>query len=106
MDGVTIITTANVLFTDVFILVCLAFGSLLFGILAIYLYIKEDEFAFLGIAIMTLIATAFSFFGIYNTITMPKYKVIADNSVALVEFTEEYVIIKQDGNVFTVKERK
>ena len=42
----------------------------------------------------------------YNNIDYIEYKVTIDDSVAMNEFTDNYVILEQDGLIYTVKEKE
>lgn len=107
MEGVTILSTTTVaigipLWVGILIalLVGVLWGLIMFGI--------SDE-PILGVIsgalAAILITIAFVVTGSFSNQEETHYKVILDDSVQYVEFTEKYEVIDQEGEIYTIRER-
>lgn len=73
----------------------------------IYDHIKNhNKTSILAYFLMLGLAVLFSLRG-YVAFTMPhhnEYKVLLDETVPYVEFTERYEVLRQEGDIYTIKE--
>lgn len=82
----------------------------IFAILAIYYIIKEKVFELLPLfAICTIVAiglgaTAFALYHL-KPIYGPQQVVLVDDNVDFNEFMDRYEIIKQEGQLYTIREK-
>lgn len=70
---------------------------------------KSDEASsnFILAAIALILFTAFFAFGLQtakvpNTVTIPQYTVIVDDTVSFNEFNSHYNVVKQDGDTYII----
>lgn len=112
MEGVTILNTIEVMastwgFSIVGLIIAILTLFILIG--TIFSIIKNEvfityflsPFVVFGFVISTMcFSSANEYFDHYE------YQVIIDDSVSLVEFTEKYEILDQEGLIYTVKEKE
>lgn len=106
MEGVTILSTTTVMLgMSLWGARILAFGSMLI----LWFTNTNDVGEFLGNIAVSIIAGILIFWYLccvaVDTTEVTEYKVIIDDSVQYVEFTEKYEVIDQEGEIYTVRER-
>lgn len=91
---------------------CAVAGMILLGLAALLMCLLEDRFDWRDrmvfiVAIVALGAIAGLFVGVmHNQCLNPvTYDVMIGDNVSFNDFTEQYEIIGQNGNIYTVKER-
>lgn len=111
MDGVWIINV-NPADKPYNMVSCAVAGMILFGIAALLMCLLEDRFDWRDrmvfiVAIVALGAIIGLFVGVmHNQYLNPvTYDVMIGDNVSFNEFNEQYEIISQNGNIYTVKER-
>lgn len=112
MEGVTILNTIEVMastwgFSIVGLIIAIL--SLLFLIGIIFSIIKNEVIitSFLSLLVVFGVIISTMCFGSANEyFDHYEYQVIVDDSVSLVEFTEKYEILDQEGLIYTVKEKE
>ena len=112
MEGVTILNTIEVMectwgFSIVGLIIAIL--SLLFLIGIIFSIIKNEVIitSFLSLFVVFGVVISTMCFGSVNEyFDHYKYQVIVDDSVSLIEFTEKYEILDQEGLIYTVKEKE
>ena len=112
MEGVTILNTIEVMastwgFSIVGLIIAIL--SLLFLIGIIFSIIKNEVFitSFLSMLVVFDVLISIMCFSSANEyFDHYEYQVIIDDSVSLVEFTEKYEILDQEGLIYTVKEKE
>ena len=105
MEGVTILSIGTAMLGlswHTAIIICLFLFAIIYA-----LNPWEADFGWrIGCAIyvfvLSLIVLAV---GAVDTTEVTEYKVIIDDSVKYVEFTEKYEIIDQEGEIYTVREK-
>ena len=112
MDGVWIINV-NPADKPYNVVACAVAGMILFGLAALLMCLLEDRFDWRDrmifiVAIVALGAMAGIFVGVmHNRYLNPvTYDVMIGDNVPFNDFTEQYEIIKQNGNIYTVKEKR
>lgn len=112
MDGVWIINV-NPADKPYNMVACAIAGMILFGLAALLMCLLEDRFDWRDrmifiVAIVALGAMAGIFVGVmHNRYLNPvTYDVMIGDNVSFNEFAEQYEIIKQNGNIYTVKEKR
>ena len=110
MEGVTILSTATVTLglswgaAILIALVVFVFMFILFSVL-----IVDEPIEYLFAAVAAFLLTAIALIPLWISIDpteVTDYKVIIDNSVKYVEFTEKYEVIDQEGEIYTIREKE
>lgn len=112
MDGVWIINI-NPADKPYNMVACAVAGMIWFGLVALFTCLLEDRLDWRDrmiciVAITALGAMAGIFVGaMHNRYLNPvTYDVMIGDNVSFNEFAEQYEIIEQNGNIYTVKEKK
>ena len=110
MDGVTILNSYEHLtnFGSIFA-ISIFFGCFLAGsIVSLFVLLKYKCNSWMGFTILVICVTLTIIYGCF----IPKkeyetrYQVTVDNSISMNEFQNKYEIIKVEGKIYTVHERK
>lgn len=109
MEGVTILSTGTAMLGlswGAAILIGLVVFVFMFFIFSITMV--DEPIEYLYAAIFALFITIIGLIPIWasvDTTEVTEYKVIIDDSVQYVEFTEKYEVVDQEGEIYTVRER-
>lgn len=111
MEGITILATNSVYMEPVlWTTLCIVYGALCsFAFIIFAIEAHSHSYVFVLIAVASLFL---SFFGWKVAVKQTsvfshyEYKVLIDDSVSLNEFNEKYEILDQEGQIYTVIERK
>lgn len=110
IDGITILSESVYRGCDSKLGLGFAIASLIFGIVAIKLFetdYDEHRGTFFAFVFLFVISVAISYMscrqGMYEA---PEYKVTISDSVSFNELYEKYEIVEQEGEIYTLRERK
>lgn len=108
MEGITILNSYDC-GNDIAFIVSIVI-LILMGLIALISFIGGCIYGFCDshVTIMMTCGTIALFFGILAISTYENptyYEVLIEDEVSMTEFTQRYEIVKQEGQIFTVKEK-
>lgn len=110
IDGITILSESVYRGCDSKLGLGFAIASLIFAIIAIKLFETDcDEHmgTFLAFVFLTVISVAISYMSCRQAMyEAPEYKVTISDSVSFNELYGKYEIVEQEGEIYTIRERR
>ena len=107
IDGITILSESVYRGCDSKLGLGFAIASLIFGIVAIKLFETDDYGESLAFAFLLVISVAISYMSCRQAMyEAPEYKVTISDSVSFNEIYEKYEIVEQEGEIYTIRERR
>ena len=111
IDGITILSESVYRGCDSNLSFCFAIASLIFAIVAIKI-LESDEYGehpgiLLTFVFLFIASIAISYISYRQTMyEFPEYKVTISDSVSFNELYEKYEIVEQEGEIYTIQERR
>lgn len=108
IDGITVLSESVYRGCDSKLGLCFAIASLIFGITTITLLESDAHIGLTLVFALLFVVSVFSSYMVCRQ-TMykaPEYKVTISDDVGFNEFNEKYKVVEQEGEIYTIRERR
>lgn len=111
MEGITILSQSDIYYiTNIALAHIFPGGIVMFFGLLMSLFFFENHFTKTGITLLLIgcagLVSVIAGFCMPQKFNHIQYKVSVDEEVNLIDFTNQYEIIEQEGLIFTIKEKE